>query len=118
MARSVVTKSFRPSSFTRLGRRTCSGGLLLATCCLLLLSFPAQAQSLPQPSSPLYGGRPENGPVATGLPKALKDVGIDQKLNEQFALALVVRDAQGNTGTPGQYFGKRPAAPPLGFYYY
>jgi protein SCO1 len=90
--------------------------LLPPASCLLLLFTSALAQSLPQPSSPLYGGRPENGPVATGLPKALKDVGIDQKLDQQVPLDLVLKDEQGQTVTLGQYFGKRPVVLSLVYY--
>ncbi|MDQ2856464.1 MAG: hypothetical protein M3R68_09050, partial [Acidobacteriota bacterium] len=36
--------------------------------CLLLSAGSAFAQLVPKQGSPLYGGRPENGPVATGLP--------------------------------------------------
>ena len=87
--------------------------------CLLLSAFclPALAQSgVPQPGSPLYGGRPQNGPVATGLPKALKDVGIDQKLNQQVPLDLMLRDENGQTVNLGQYFGKRPVVLSLVYY--
>ena len=58
-------------------------------------------------SSPLYGPRPELGTTDNGLPTALNDVGIDQKLNEQVPLDLVFRDESGrevilgNTSTMG-----------------
>src|SRR5258705_10869239 len=58
--------------------------LLPTALCLLLLSFTASAQSGPPgPSSPLYGARPEAGTTSTGLPSALRDGGIDQKLAQQ-----------------------------------
>src|SRR6202022_2510398 len=64
--------------------------LLLAAHCLLIT---AQAQpGMPQPNSPLYGARSGSGPVSTGLPNALKKVGIDQKLNEQIPLDAVFKD--------------------------
>jgi len=83
---------------------------------LLPSAPPARAQSLPQPGSPLYGGRPENGPVATGLPKALQNVGIDQKLNQQLPLDLTFRDENGQMVKLGQYFVKRPVILSLVYY--
>lgn len=76
----------------------------------------AAAQLVPKPDSPLYGGRPENGPVATGLPKALQNVGIDQKLNNQVPLDIPLRDENGQAVTLGQYFGKRPVVLSLVYY--
>src|SRR5882762_6453190 len=77
--------------------RPASCGLLTAVC-LLLTAFCLLAQAqpgMPQPNSPLYGARPGSGPVSTGLPSALKNVGIDQKLNEQLPLDAVFKDEQG-----------------------
>src|SRR5918993_4527728 len=65
--------------------------LLLTTCCLPAFSQPG----VPGPSSPLYGARPQSGPVASGLPKALREVRIDQKLNHQLPLDLVFRNENG-----------------------
>ena len=87
--------------------------------CLLLSAFclPAFAQpGMPQPSSPLYGQRPGNGPVQKGLPPALQNVGIDQKLNQQVPLDLTFRDENGQTVKLGQYFGKRPVVLSLVYY--
>src|SRR5438552_908991 len=64
-----------------------------AAFCLLLLLLTAQAQpGAPQPNSPLYGAAPATGQVSTGLPKMLKNVGIDQRLNEQIPLDAVFKD--------------------------
>jgi protein SCO1/2 len=117
------------SGLARLARRGTSalskrGPLLSAYCllptafCLLLTAFclPAAAQLVPKQDSPLYGGRPENGPVATGLPKALQNVGIDQKLNQQLPLDLTFRDENGQVVELGQYFGKRPVVLSLVYY--
>src|SRR5438552_4570077 len=87
--------------------------LLTADCALLT----AQAQpGMPQPSSPLYGARPESGPVSTGLPKALKNVGIDQKLNEQVPLDAVFKDEQGREVRLGQFFKGKPVVIALVYY--
>jgi protein SCO1 len=86
--------------------------LLLSASCLPVLAQPG----MPQPSSPLYGARPESGAVRTGLPKALLDVGLDQKLNQQAPLDLVFDDENGRPVTLGQYFGKRPVVLSLVYY--
>ena len=74
------------------------------------------AQSPPGPSSPLYGARPENGNPSTGLPTALRDVRIEQKLDQQLPLDLVFRDESGQPVKLGQYFGHKPVV--LAFVYY
>jgi len=74
------------------------------------------AQSPPGPSSPLYGARPPSGNPAAGLPKALNDVRIEQKLDQQLPLDLVFRDESGQQVKLGQYFGKKPVI--LAFVYY
>ena len=63
-------------------RVPCAFCLLVSAFCLLAFAQPG----VPQPNSPLYGARPVPGQVATGLPRVLKNVGIDQKLNEQIPL--------------------------------
>jgi protein SCO1/2 len=45
---------------------------------------------------------------AQDRPAALRDVGIDQKLNEQVPLDLTFRDESGKTVKLADYFGKRP----------
>src|SRR2546421_6182790 len=86
--------------------------LLLSAFCLVVHAQPG----MPQPSSPLYGARPETGRVSTGLPPALQKVGIDQHLNEQVPLDAVFKDESGNTVQLGQYFGKRPVVLSLVYY--
>ena len=83
---------------------------------LLIACSSAFAQAPPGPSSPLYGARPESGNPATGLPKALNDVRIEQKLDQQLPLDLVFRDESGQQVKLGQYFGKKPVV--LAFVYY
>ena len=92
--------------------------LLSASCFLAFVScLPTFAQpGMPQPSSPLYGARPESGPVSTGLPKALKNVGIDQKLNEQVPLDAVFKDEQAREVRLGQFFKGKPVVLSLVYY--
>ncbi len=70
----------------------------------------------PGPSSPLYGARPETGNPSTGLPTALRDVRIEQKLDQQVPLDLVFRDENGQPVKLGEYFGEKPVV--LAFVYY
>jgi len=82
----------------------------------MLSAVAAFGQRPPGPSSPLYGARPETGSVSTGLPTALRDVGIDQKLNQQLPLDLTFHDEAGQVVKLNQYFGQKPVV--LAFVYY
>jgi len=92
--------------------------LLLASCllptafCLLAFGQPG----VPQPNSPLYGARPEQGSVSTGLPKVLLNVGIDQRLNEQVPLDAVFKDEQGREVRLGEFFKGKPVVLSLVYY--
>jgi protein SCO1 len=46
--------------------------------------------------------------TSTERPKILRDVGIDQNLNQQIPLNLTFRDETGKTVELGQYFGSKP----------
>jgi protein SCO1/2 len=69
----------------------------------------AQAQKLEHYNSPLYS--PKNyDPSETsgnGLPDALQNIGIEQKLNEQLPLETEFKDENGNAVKLGQFFGNR-----------
>jgi protein SCO1 len=83
---------------------------------ILICVSPAFAQAPPGPSSPLYGARPSSGNPSTGLPKALRDVRIEQKLNQQLPLGLVFRDEAGQEVKLGKYFGQKPVVFALVYY--
>lgn len=85
---------------------------------LLLAATSAFAQipKQPGPSSPLYGARPEAGNPSSGLPKALSNVGLEQKLDQQLPLDLVFRDENGEEVTLGKYFGQKPVVLALVYY--
>jgi protein SCO1 len=89
--------------------------LALALFCLVPSLVIAQPGS-PGPSSPLYGARPETGKVSTGLPTALRDVRIEQKLDQQLPLDLMFRDESGQSVKLGQYFGQKPVVLALVYY--
>lgn len=82
----------------------------------VLAALSAFAQAPPGPSSPLYGARPEYGNPSTGLPTALRDVKIEQKLDHQLPLDLVFRDEAGEQVTLGKYFGRKPVVLALVYY--
>jgi protein SCO1/2 len=86
--------------------------LLLSAFCLLASAQPGA----PRPNSPLYGGPPSAGSVSTGLPKALKDIGIDQKLNDTVPLDAVFKDEQGREVRLGQFFKGKPVVLSLVYY--
>ena len=93
-----------------------SGKILLAVLWLTIGVSSVPAQAPPGPSSPLYGARPETGNPSTGLPDALREVRIEQKLNQQLPLDLMFRDESGRDVKLGQYFGQKPVV--LAFVYY
>src|SRR5436309_1141925 len=95
-----------------IARRLVVACLLLSASCVLAFAQPG----MPQPSSPLYGARPESGTVSTGLPKALKNVGIDQRLNEQVPLDAVFKDEQGQDVTLARFFKGKPVVLSLVYY--
>ena len=72
-----------------------------------VLSVPAWGQGLTQ--GPL-------SPPANVRPPGLKNVGIEQNLNEQIPPSLTFRDETGKAVTLGDYFGKRPMILNLVYY--
>jgi protein SCO1 len=83
------------SRFRKFGTvRTAAGAAALA--CVFAFAPPARAQ-LSDPMQSV-GVRPD----------LLKDVGIDQKLNQQIPLDLTFHDESGNTVKLGQFFGQKP----------
>ena len=97
-------------------RKELTTDLWLILMVYLLVVGTVGAQRPPGPSSPLYGARPETGNPSTGLPTALRDVRIEQKLDQQLPLDLVFRDEAGQQVKLGQYFGKKPVVLALVYY--
>jgi len=98
-----------PTASCRLLSAVC---LLLSACCLLALGQPG----MPQPHSPLYGAQPVSAQATTGLPKALKNVRIDQRLNEQVPLDAVFKDESGHEVTLARFFKGKPVVLSLVYY--
>jgi protein SCO1/2 len=83
----------------------------------LLLVVPAHAQMRDyNGTSPLYSPRGGTGTGPNGLPTALQNVGLDQKLNEQIPLDLEFLDETGRTVKLREYFGTKPVILSLVFY--
>ena len=93
-------------------RRLIGSCILLSAACLLAHAQPG----VPPLNSPLYGARTKLGSVSTGLPPVLKEVGIDQRLNEQVPLDAVFKDDQGREVRLGEYFKGKPVVLALVYY--
>jgi len=100
-----------------LPRASCLVLFVLAASCLLPpVSCLAQGR-LYDGSAPLYSPRPELGPSGSGLPPALREVKIEQRLNEQVPLDLQFKDETGRTVELRQYInGTKPVILSLVFY--
>ncbi|HEY0379415.1 MAG TPA: SCO family protein [Pyrinomonadaceae bacterium] len=94
-------------------------GRIFFACLLLAASCPllsAQGR-LYDGTAPLYSPRPELGPTGSGLPVALREVKIEQRLNEQVPLDLKFKDDTGREVTLREYFNKgKPVVLSLVFY--
>ena len=111
--RSVVSKRKAEGGVVPVARRILLACLLLAASCPL--SF-AQSR-IYNGTSPLYSPRPELGVGESGLPRALREVKIEQRLNEQVPLDLKFRDEAGREVALGEYFNKeKPVVLSLVFY--
>ena len=79
---------------------------------LILVSFlifgNASAQKNEHYNSPLYAPRTYDPSQSSGsgLPKALKEVGIEQKLGDQLPLDAEFKDENGQVVKLGEYFNK------------
>ncbi|HEX8455763.1 MAG TPA: SCO family protein [Pyrinomonadaceae bacterium] len=78
--------------------------LLLTACCVPLTAFAQYAQP------------PQRGVSSNDVPSVLRDIGIEQRLNEQVPLDLTFRDETGRTVRLGDYFGQRPVVISLVYY--
>jgi protein SCO1/2 len=86
--------------------------LILAA--LLLPGVEAAAQG--GPFSPQYEVTSERSLPAGEKPRALRDVGFDQRLGERIPLEATFRDEEGRTVRLGDYFGKKPVVLLLAYY--
>jgi protein SCO1 len=96
-------------------------GILFAFCLVICVGYPSVARG--QLSKILqsrgFQGPPHGGASAQNsktVPPQLKDVGIDQRLNNPVPLDLVFHDETGKTVRLGDYFGKKPVILSLVYY--
>lgn len=82
-------------------------GALAVAFAMMLVAAVASAQSM---------GPPEAGIRADEKPALLKDIGIDQRLNEPLPLDLPLKDESGRPVRLGNYFGQRPVILALVYY--
>ena len=81
----------------------------------LLSAAPAFAQMAAGPAS--IGYKREPNVSSSSLPKALKEIGFDQNLNQQVPLDIPFRDEQGRTVRFGDFFGgTKPVVLALAYY--
>jgi protein SCO1/2 len=93
------------------------GTLLIAAFGLTLLSAAGAASGQSMTGSPATAGyRPEAGQPSATLPRALREIGFDQNLNQPIPLDTRFRDESGRSVRIGEYFGRRPVV--LLFAYY
>src|ERR1700712_1867064 len=92
---------------------------LFAVLSILLIFANVPAQQVEHYNSPLYSPKtydPNEAGTSNGLPPALKEVGIQQKLGEQIPLDAEFKDENGKTIKLGELFGKRPVILALVYY--
>ncbi len=82
--------------------------LLTGLCVLFVLASAIYAQSPEHYTSPLYSPRKYDPSQASsnGIPKTLKKVGIEQKLNSKVPFDAKFKNAKGEEVKLGDYFGK------------
>lgn len=91
--------------------------LLVGLFCLLPSALCLAQGRMYDGSAPLYSPRPELGANGSGLPPALREVKIEQRLNEQVPLDLQFRDETGRTVRLSEYInGSKPVILSLVFY--
>jgi protein SCO1/2 len=83
------------------------GSKVVAALAVCALTLPALGQGMTQGIM---------SPPANVRPPGLKNVGIEQHLNEQIPPALTFRDETGNAVQLGDYFGKKPMILNLVYY--
>jgi len=92
----------------------------LVTAILLCLAGTVTAQKAEHYNSPLYSPRtydPSEVVTTTGLPDALKTIGIEQKLGNQLPLDVELKDEEGRPVNLGSYFNNgRPVILALVYY--
>lgn len=92
--------------------RPCASLRLCVSAWIMALAITASAQETPLPQA----GPMQAASRSDGIPRALRDVGIDQRLNEQVPLDVQFKDEYGNTVQLGQYFKNKAVILALVYY--
>jgi protein SCO1/2 len=100
---------------TQRTRRWLAGFASLVSVVSFVVSAPL-ALHAQMNGAPKAGYKLEPGTSSTGVPKALREIGFDQHIDQQLPLDVPFRDEAGRAVTVGDYFGKRPVV--LLFAYY
>ena len=87
-----------------------------ASFAVLLLAVSALPASAQMTGAPARGYRQEPGVAASVVPTPLREVGFDQRLDQQLPLDVEFTDEQARPVTLGDYFGEKPVV--LAFVYY
>lgn len=87
--------------------------LLCVACLAVSASIVVDAQMT---GAPTTGYKLEPGAVASAVPRALREIGFDQHINDRVPLDTVFTDEDGHAVQLGAYFGSRPVV--LTFVYY
>ena len=94
-------------------------GLFALFSIFLLTAAAVSAQKLEHYNSPLYSQKtydPDQAGTSNGLPPALENIGIEQKLGGQIPLDAEFKDENGKMVKLGELFGKRPVILALVYY--
>ena len=89
---------------------------LAALACVSVLSVIPIEVHAQMAGTPAPGYRREPGMAASVVPRPLREIGFDQRLDERIPLDVEFRDDQGQTVPIGKYFGRKPVV--LAFVYY
>jgi protein SCO1/2 len=106
------TKKSKPDQVTsvQLERNSLGGDILRPFRAVLVLALALGGLAFP---GAIAKAQVRN---ASTLPPILRNVGIDQKLNEQVPLDIPFRDENGDAVQLGQYFGEKPVILSLVYY--
>src|SRR5207249_468060 len=88
--------------------------VIFASAAALFTAAPAADAQMTSAPAPAY--RRDPGIPASVVPKALREVGFDQHLDEPIPLDITFVDEIGRTVHLGDYFGKRPVVLALVYY--
>ena len=90
---------------------------LIVSACAFVVSFVVAGDAHAQMTgAPAAGYRREPGMAASVVPRPLREIGFDQRLDERVPLDVEFKDDQGRTVKLAEYFGRKPVV--LAFVYY